>query len=153
MPNLRLMLIEQLHGEIESSLKEFVAGSVDKAIRIGQLLEEQRRKTPHGEWKSWVNNNCPFSEATSKNYRMLYKRQEEVKKLTVSSLGDIYRALRRRPKSKPGANQIVLKVTEEEHKQFNELAHVLAVQVFQASSLAAAILKAMEFAVENRGQL
>jgi len=50
--------INQLHEEIQSSLKR----SVGQAIRIGELLSIQKKKVGHGKFMKWVEDNCNFKK-------------------------------------------------------------------------------------------
>lgn len=42
--------IKRLHQEIYGELRT----SLQKAIRIGELLTEQKDELQHGEWEDWV---------------------------------------------------------------------------------------------------
>ena len=68
MENFRIDEISKLHGEIYGAFKT----SLEKAIRIGELLTEQKQNLRHGEFTSWVENNLPFSDRTAQIYMRLY---------------------------------------------------------------------------------
>jgi len=53
--------IARLHSEILTAART----SLDKAIRIGQLLTEQKAQLKHGEWLPWVKENLPFDARSS----------------------------------------------------------------------------------------
>ena len=48
--------INQLHGEILAAAKT----TIEKAIRIGELLTARKEKCPHGAWLPWT---LPFLHA------------------------------------------------------------------------------------------
>ena len=53
----RIDEIGQLHNEIIGHLKT----SLEKAIRIGELLSEQKDSLKHGEFIPWIKDNLPFA--------------------------------------------------------------------------------------------
>jgi len=85
----RTQEIVQLHGEIAGHLKM----SLDKAIRIGQLLTEQKNALKHGEFQSWLEANIPFSDRTARNYMRLYRERDRIKTEIVSDLKGAYALL------------------------------------------------------------
>jgi hypothetical protein len=42
--------------------------ALPKAIRIGELLVEQKAKIPHGGWLPWLEENFPYSESTAQKW-------------------------------------------------------------------------------------
>jgi hypothetical protein len=66
---------------------------LDKAIRIGALLAEQKASLKHGEFIPWIKANLPFTERTAQNYMRLYDRREQLKNESVSYLNEAYRLL------------------------------------------------------------
>jgi len=48
--------------------------AVEHAIRCGQLLIERKSQIPHGDWQTWVAENCEFSERQSRRYVQAAKR-------------------------------------------------------------------------------
>ena len=81
--------IRRLHEEIGGALRL----SVEKAIRIGELLTEQKAGMGHGSWLPWIEANCPFDERTARRYMRLHARREELKSDSVSDLTSAYRLL------------------------------------------------------------
>ena len=45
--------INRLHHEIKDAFRT----GIEKAIRIGELLTEQKARCKHGEWLPWLNAN------------------------------------------------------------------------------------------------
>lgn len=68
--------------------------TIQRAIRIGELLVKKKASLPHGDWLPWFTKNIKFSTQTSDNYRMLYTRQAKLKFLTIRNLTDAYWLLR-----------------------------------------------------------
>ena len=85
----RAVEIVSLHGEIEGLLKL----SLDKAIRIGELLSEQKANLLHGEFIPWVKANLPFTERTAQNYMKIYNQRALLKNENVSHLTGAYALL------------------------------------------------------------
>ena len=85
----RITEINTLHSEIGGYLKM----TLDKAIRIGELLQEQKEGLKHGEWLPWVEGNLSFTDRTVRNYLRVYENRERLKMETVSDLTDAYRLL------------------------------------------------------------
>ena len=86
--------IKTLHDEIAGHFKQ----SLEKAIRIGQLLSEQKAELPHGKFTGWINSNLPFTDRTARNYMRLYSNQDKLKTETVSDLTEGYMLLSGTPK-------------------------------------------------------
>jgi len=78
----RIGEIVSLHSEIGGYLKI----TLDKAIRIGQLLSEQKASMKHGRWLSWGKDNLPFLERSGRNYLRMYDHREELKTANVADL-------------------------------------------------------------------
>ena len=81
-------VINRLHAEICDAART----TIDKAIRIGQLLTEQKARLKHGQWLPWLETNVEFSRQTADNYRRIYDRREELKSLNIGNLTDAYAA-------------------------------------------------------------
>jgi hypothetical protein len=91
----RIEEIRRLHNEIFNSLKM----SLEKAIRVGQLLTEQKENLKHGEFTAWVTSNLSFTDRTARNYMKVYRERNKFKTETVSDLTGAYRLLiEREPK-------------------------------------------------------
>lgn len=87
--------IKRLHSEILNSLRM----SLEKAMKIGELLTEQKENLKHGEFAAWVNDNLPFTDRTARNYMRVYQERDRLKTETVSDLTDAYqRLIEHRPK-------------------------------------------------------
>jgi hypothetical protein len=78
--------IHRLHTEILSHART----SLDKAIRIGELLITVKDTLKHGEWHQWIEDNAPFSRKTSDRYIFVFERRDELKKVNVTHLTDAY---------------------------------------------------------------
>ena len=82
--------IVTLHSEICGLLKT----SLEKAVRIGELLTEQKANLKHGEFGSWIKANLPFTDRTVRNYMSFYRNRELLKTESVSDLTGAYRYVR-----------------------------------------------------------
>lgn len=82
--------IATLHAEIVGALRS----SLEKAIEVGELLEEQKATVAHGEWSSWVEEKLPFDIRTAQRYMKTYVNRDSIlKNDSVSHLTDAYRLL------------------------------------------------------------
>jgi len=86
---LRINEIINLHSEVA----DFLRMSLDKAIRIGELLVEQKRSLKHGEFIPWIKSNLPFTDRTARNYIRLYEGRICLKTETISNLTRGYKIL------------------------------------------------------------
>ena len=60
--------INRLHAEILAAART----SIPNAIRIGELLSEEKRRAGHGNWLHWIKANLEFNERTARNYIRIY---------------------------------------------------------------------------------
>ena len=81
--------VRRLHGEILNSFRL----SLEKGIRIGELLTEQKEALKHGEFTTWVNENLPFTDRTARNYMRVYHERDKLKTESVSDLKGAYEFL------------------------------------------------------------
>jgi hypothetical protein len=81
--------ITRLHDEIISNLKR----SLQNAIRIGELLTEQKAVLEHGRFTPWIKDNLPFTDRTARNYMRVYRGRDRLKSETVSDLKAAYKLL------------------------------------------------------------
>jgi hypothetical protein len=84
--------INQLHLEQCATAKQ----ALETAIRIGELLAEQRGKSKRGEWLPWFDANIHFSRKTGDNYRRVFKHRDKF--VNVTNLSDAYRIAIPKPK-------------------------------------------------------
>lgn len=63
------------------------------AIRIGELLHEQKEALPHGQFTPWIEAHLPFSPRTARNYMRVFEHRERLKTESVSVLTDAYHLL------------------------------------------------------------
>src|SRR4051812_37587799 len=96
----RIQEIKQLHNEIVAAVRT----TLDKAIRIGELLTDQKAELKHGEWGRWLRENLKikgFSRATANNYMKLNENRQKLKILNLRNLAGAYRVLYSKTKAKP----------------------------------------------------
>jgi hypothetical protein len=77
------MQIVTLHIGISKAMRR----SVDDAVRIGQLLTEQKDKMEHGKFLPWLKL-LPFAERTARRYMQLFEYRD--KTATVADLNEAY---------------------------------------------------------------
>lgn len=89
--------IRKLHDEING----FGRKALDNAIRIGELLTQEKAKLDHGEWLPWVQVNMPFTDRTARNYIRCFEKRDRLKSENVSDLAEAYRLLAPPPDHRP----------------------------------------------------
>ena len=80
----RIDEIKELHQKIGGYLRT----TLDGAIRVGELLQEQKAGLKHGAWLPWIKENLPFSERLARDYMRFYNRREELKTANLADLTD-----------------------------------------------------------------
>ncbi len=78
-----------LHGEILTAART----SLHKAIRIGELLVEQKARLDHGRWLPWIKEHLPFSPDTAGRYMVVFKHRDQIPQAAEFRLTDAYRLL------------------------------------------------------------
>jgi hypothetical protein len=81
--------IVALHNDIIGAIRT----TMPKAIRIGELLTQEKQRLGHGEWLPWITANLPFTDRTARNYIRLYENKDRLKLENVSDLSAAYRML------------------------------------------------------------
>lgn len=104
----RVKEISRLHNEI---LILFSSG-LEKAIKIGALLEEQKKSLSHGKFIPWITKNLPFGERTARNYMATHRNRNLLKRKGISDLSGAYRALTE-PKIEKISKEELLKRAQE----------------------------------------
>jgi Protein of unknown function (DUF3102) len=92
--------INRLHSEICDAVRT----SIENAIRIGELLTEQKAVLKHGEWLPWLKANVQFTARTASNYLRVFENRLRLKSETISDLTDAYNALTEHAESGQPAN-------------------------------------------------
>jgi hypothetical protein len=82
-----LVEIKRLHIEIYQVARM----SLEKGVRIGQLLEEIRATKAHGQWLPWLKANVPFDQKTAWRYVNLFKKRDQIR--NVPNLSQAYKLL------------------------------------------------------------
>ncbi len=95
-----------LHLSIEASLRR----SVQDAIRLGELLSEQKAALPHGDFLPWIERELPFNERTAQRYMLLHRYKTKCD--TLSDLQTAYQVAqiedqRQHPKARPADPEAV----------------------------------------------
>jgi len=78
----RINEINNLHNEIGGALKM----TLEKAIRMGELLTEQKTEFKHGGWTVFVNENLSFNIRQAQKYMMIFKNKGMIKTTSDSFL-------------------------------------------------------------------
>jgi hypothetical protein len=92
--------INRLHAEICQAAR----ATIEKAIRIGELLTEQKAGLKHGEWLPWLKANVQFTARTASNYVRVFENRLRLKSETIADLTDAYNALTEHAESEQPAD-------------------------------------------------
>jgi hypothetical protein len=71
--------INKLHQEVCNGVRT----TVQKAIRIGELLVEQKAESGHGNWIPWIEANLEFTRQTATTYIRAYLKWGNGKCLSI----------------------------------------------------------------------
>ena len=85
--------LNTLHGEVMAAART----SLEKAIRMGEILVRLKQHHGHGNWEAFLTGNLPFESRTASNYMGCYQRRNELLKSEIVSdlsLSEAYRKLR-----------------------------------------------------------
>lgn len=85
-----LRQIKELHSQIQNDSEQ----SLNRALKLGSILQTQKERIGHGNFVKWIKKFLPFSERTSRNYLTLHKNKEKIKKAHVKSLSEAYQLFR-----------------------------------------------------------
>lgn len=83
--------IRNLYHEIVG----FARKTLDHIVEIGQLLDEKKAELPHGEYRPWVQANCPFGIDAAENYHRIYQRQNEIPMDKITTLSQALKFLKK----------------------------------------------------------
>lgn len=63
-------VVEEINHEHELCIGS-MRNSIEHALRVGELLNEQKQRIPEGEWMLWIKMNCSFSYKQAWKYSRL----------------------------------------------------------------------------------
>lgn len=81
--------VNRLHAELCGLART----SLQTAIRIGELLTEQKAQLKHGEWLPWVKDNCQFKLTSAAKYIALFREREKFSAAENLGVDEAYRLL------------------------------------------------------------
>lgn len=88
--NANIKLIGELHCEIQRHEKI----GLEKAIQIGELLYEIKKRIQYKKFGRWEAEHLPFTVRTGQNYMKLYYHKDELASKNITALSDAYAALK-----------------------------------------------------------
>jgi hypothetical protein len=81
--------INRLHSEICAAART----TLEKAIRVGELLNQVKESLVHGAWLPWLKENVAFDVRTAQRYMRVFEHRSLLKNDTVSHLSMAYSLL------------------------------------------------------------
>ncbi len=109
-----------LHNQVENAM----ARSLQNALRIGEILTQQKSKLNHGQFVPWIAENLPFGDRTARNYMLLHTRRDELKTARIAGLNAAYRLL---------STPMMAGVTVEQDSNTEELSGLSPAERFEAA--------------------
>lgn len=94
--------INRLHREAQQIAKEAVeqeASAVEKAVECGQMLLQVKGQLPHGEFMSWVSDNCEFCHAQACTYMKVAANFERAVNIDNTSIRKALAAITSDPRA------------------------------------------------------
>ena len=89
--------IKDMHGIVTDGVRIVF----ENAINIGEILCQQKKRLPHGEFTEWVDDSLPFTMRAAQNYMKLFNNKSLLENANVSHLGQAYKLLAE-PKNSDG---------------------------------------------------
>jgi len=100
-----LQLHQKVSGRVQEAVGQAFQKSLPEAIRLGELLTEQKEAMPHGEFGPWLEENVPLSQKSVSNYMRVYAQRDNPKLVMVTNWREAYKLFgpkrKRTPKPKP----------------------------------------------------
>jgi len=76
----------------------FVRKTLDHVVEIGQILNEKKDiELPHGEYRRWEKENCPFGIGAAENYRRIYLHRNEILRDEIITFSQARKYLKKKP--------------------------------------------------------
>jgi len=66
--------VNRLHNDIFAIMLH----SIQKAIRVGELLVQLKIRVGHGNWRRWIEGNLKFSHRTARRYLYIFQNREKI---------------------------------------------------------------------------
>ena len=111
----RTQEIKKELAELNTTLKM----TVQKAIRVGQLLSEQKEFVGHGNFVKWIENNLDINERTVQRYMKLFEYQNKCDKL--SDLQDAYKQIETIEAQAKMTLEMLTGICFDEHTEINNV--------------------------------
>ncbi len=86
-------LIKQIK-ELHSSISKDSKNSLKKALKLGGILQEQKKEIGFGNFTHWVEKTLPFSERTAQRYLAVNRNKERIEESGVTTLYEAYELLK-----------------------------------------------------------
>lgn len=102
--------IEQLHAQFQDYLKK----SLEIAIRIGELLHQQKLLMVHGTFTHWAERHLPFTLRTAQNYMRLYAYREALSQKNITTINEAYAAI----SGEPAPDEVIFVDNDTKTKDF-----------------------------------
>ena len=101
--------LDGLAGQINAehrAAQQAARKTITHVLKAGELLIEAKAKVQHGEWLSWLQQNCTFSERTAQTYMRVAREYPKLDEVNAQRVADfsLRQALRSIAPAKIGAD-------------------------------------------------
>ena len=79
---------------LHQELSGLARSSLEKALRVGELLSEVKARLPHGGWLPWCQENLEFDQKTGWRYMRLFVERGKLGSMSNLTLTEAYRHLK-----------------------------------------------------------
>jgi hypothetical protein len=104
-------LADEINAAHRACTADLMSG-LNHARRCGQLLLKAKASVKHGEWLSWIQDNCQFSERTAQYYLRVVKNWEAIEK--TEPAGSVLSFRKARQIAKPVSVADVIELARED---------------------------------------
>ena len=139
-------VVEEINHEHELCLGS-MKNTLDHALRIGELLIQEKEKIQFGDWNIWIQMNCNFGLRQAQNYIRVYANRGALSEDTAS----IKHALRQISASDPKPKPTELPEPEKENTHFSWFNDERVTETYDNIKKMVAAVSLLKTANEDRG--
>jgi hypothetical protein len=87
-PSALIGLAEKINEALDA-VDACLKSSMVHALTAGRLLVEAKKYVPHGDWETWLRENCSLAPRTTQAYMQLTKKIKELPPLEAQRIADL----------------------------------------------------------------
>jgi hypothetical protein len=141
-------VVEEINHEHELFI-DSMRGGIEHAVRIGDLLNKQKEKVPHGEWEIWVQMNCSFGVKQSVRYMKIASKASS--RSVFENATSIHEAIRLISAADPKPKPAELPEPEKENTYFSWFDDERVTETYDNIKKMVAAVSLLKTSKEDRG--